>query len=92
MSAKARPAFAADLERIRLKLGISQAELAKRLRVSPMAPSRWERGVHEPKAETYIRLGKMIGPPACWYFWRKAGLTKEDVLRALNHPLPPKRR
>jgi SOS-response transcriptional repressor LexA len=80
MSTKARPEWADRLERLRQTLGISQAGLAKRLHVSAMAPSRWERGINEPPAEIYIQLGKMVGEPACWYFWEKAGLKKADVL------------
>lgn len=84
MSAKTRPEWADKLERLRDKLGISQAGLAKRLHVSAMAPSRWERGINEPPAEIYIQLGKMVGEPACWYFWEKAGLKKTEVLAALQ--------
>jgi SOS-response transcriptional repressor LexA len=80
MSTKARPEWADRLERLRQTLGISQAGLARRLHVSAMAPSRWERGINEPPAEIYIQLGKMVGEPACWYFWEKAGLKKVDVL------------
>jgi SOS-response transcriptional repressor LexA len=84
MSAKPRPEWADRLERLRQTLGISQAGLAKRLHVSAMAPSRWERGINEPPAEIYIQLGKMVGEPACWYFWEKAGIKKADVLSVLN--------
>jgi SOS-response transcriptional repressor LexA len=80
MSTKARPEWADRLERLRQTLGISQAGLAKRLNVSAMAPSRWERGINEPPAEIYIQLGKMVGEPACWYFWEKAGLKRADLL------------
>jgi SOS-response transcriptional repressor LexA len=79
MSTKARPEWADRLERLRETLGISQAGLAKRLNVSAMAPSRWERGINEPPAEIYIQLGKMVGEPACWYFWEKAGLKRSDL-------------
>jgi SOS-response transcriptional repressor LexA len=84
MSTKARPEWADRLERLRQTLGISQAGLAKRLNVSAMAPSRWERGINEPPAEIYIQLGKMVGEPACWYFWEKAGLKKAELLALAN--------
>ena len=90
MSAKTRPEWADKLERLRGKLGISQAGLAKRLHVSAMAPSRWERGINEPPAEIYIQLGKMVGEPACWYFWEKAGLKKSDVLAAVTNKSKPR--
>lgn len=89
MSAKARPEWADRLERLRQTLGISQAGLAKRLHVSAMAPSRWERGINEPPAEIYIQLGKMVGEPACWYFWEKAGLKKSDIAAVMNRGTRP---
>lgn len=88
MSTKARPEWADRLERLRQTLGISQAGLAKRLHVSAMAPSRWERGINEPPAEIYIQLGKMVGEPACWYFWEKAGLRKADLLALTSRKKP----
>lgn len=76
---KTKPDWARKLETLREKLGLSQAALARRLKVSAMAPSRWERGVHEPPSSIYIELGKMAGPKDCWYFWKQAGLKKSDV-------------
>jgi len=48
-----------------------------------MAVSRWERGAQEPPAGSYIELGNLSGDPACWYFWGRAGLRKEDLLKVL---------
>ena len=44
-----------------------------------MAVSRWERGIQEPPADCYIKLGEMSGNPDCWYFWERAGLKSSDV-------------
>lgn len=74
-----RPEWAERLEQLRLRLGLSQAALAKKLNVSPMAPSRWERGVHEPSSAVFLELGKLAGSPDCWYFWEQAGLSKSDL-------------
>jgi transcriptional regulator with XRE-family HTH domain len=79
-----RPEWTLRIERMRESLGISQAALARRLNVSPMAVSRWERGINEPTSSIYIAIGKMIGSPECWYFWELAGLTKDDILKALD--------
>ena len=79
-----RPEWADRLEALRQKQGLSQAALAKKLNVSAMAPSRWERGVHEPPAAVFLQLGKIAGKPDCWYFWELAGLTKRDVTLALG--------
>jgi len=75
-----RPEWAKKIEELRETLGLSQAALAKTLNVSPMAPSRWERGINRPPSSVFLRLGKLIGHPLCWYFWQEAGLSKEDLI------------
>ncbi len=81
----ARPDWAARIEKFRTKLGLSQTELARKLDVSAMAVSRWERGVNEPPANCYIVLGKLCANGNdCWFFWERAGLSKRDVKRALD--------
>lgn len=81
----ARPEWADELENLRLQLGLSQAGLARKLNVSAMAPSRWERGVNQPPADVFVELGKMAGNKKCWYFWGRAGLRKHDVTAVLNN-------
>ena len=64
---------------------MSQAALAKRLNVSAMAPSRWERGINQPPASVYIQLGKLAGrSPNRWYFWERAGIRKSDLQKILD--------
>jgi len=48
-----------------------------------MAISRWERGDQEPSAGGYVDLGNLAGAPLCWYFWGRAGLRTEDLMRAM---------
>ena len=48
-----------------------------------MAVSRWERGTQEPPANVYIQLGNITGDPECWYFWGRAGLHSQDLMRVL---------
>lgn len=81
----ARPEWASRIEKLRDRLDLSQTALATKLAVSAMAVSRWERGINEPPANSYIALGKLAGPHGCWFFWERAGITKTDVRRALNH-------
>jgi phage repressor protein C with HTH and peptisase S24 domain len=45
--------------------------------------SRWERGVQEPPSHSYIEMGNLAGNPQCWYFWGRAGLRNEDVMRVM---------
>lgn len=79
-----RPEWAKKIEELRETLGLSQAALAKTLNVSPMAPSRWERGINRPPSAIFLRLGKLIGHPFCWYFWQQAGLSKEDLIHCAD--------
>jgi hypothetical protein len=48
-----------------------------------MTVSRWERGAQEPPSHGYISLGNLSRDAGCWYFWERAGLRSEDVLRVL---------
>jgi DNA-binding transcriptional regulator YiaG len=79
----ARPEWAERILKLRVQLGLSQTEFARRLDVSAMAISRWERAINEPPAEAYIVLGKMAGDHECWFFWQRAGLSKADLKRVL---------
>ena len=80
----ARPEWAVQIERLRERLHLNQAGLARLLNVSPMAVSRWERAVNEPEAAYYIHMGTLSGDPDCWYFWQRAGLPASDLKRALR--------
>lgn len=77
------PEWARTIKDVRRKLRLSQSELGNRLETSAMAISRWERGEFEPSADAYLRLGKLVGDPLCWFFWGRAGLSTADVLRVL---------
>ncbi len=68
----------------------SQTTLGKKLGYSAMAISRWERGVQEPPANSYIQLGNMAEDSKRWYFWRRAGLRQGDVMRVLPLRMPSK--
>jgi len=85
MSSTSNPTsdWAARIIALRRRLQISQSELGKQMNSSAMAVSRWERGVQEPPASVYIQLGNLTGDPECWYFWARAGLHSEDLMRVL---------
>ncbi|HEY6127599.1 MAG TPA: S24 family peptidase [Candidatus Acidoferrum sp.] len=68
---------------LRSGLDLNQAAFGNALNCSAMAVSRWERGVAEPASHTYIEMGNIAGDPLCWYFWGRAGLSKDDLLRVL---------
>jgi phage repressor protein C with HTH and peptisase S24 domain len=79
----AKAEWAVRITALRSHLGISQSDLGKRLNASAMAVSRWERGTQEPPANVYIQLGNITGDPECWYFWGRAGLHSQDLMRVL---------
>ena len=78
-----QPEWARKIFDLRRTLNLSQTGFGQRLRMSAMAISRWERGAQEPTAASYIDLGNLAGDPLCWYFWARAGLRNEDLMRVL---------
>ncbi len=77
------PEWAGRVEKLRHDLKMSQSGLGQQLQYSAMAVSRWERGLQEPPADCYIKLGDLAGNPDCWYFWERAGLKSSQVMRVL---------
>ena len=77
------PDWADRVANLRLGLHLSQSELGQQLQYSALAISRWERGLQEPPADCYIKLGELAGAKDCWYFWERAGLKSSNVLRVL---------
>lgn len=78
-----RPDWAGMISRLRQRLGLSQTSFGYEVHSSAMGVSRWERGAQEPPSHTYIELGNLAGDPDCWFFWGRAGLRSEDLMRVL---------
>jgi transcriptional regulator with XRE-family HTH domain len=78
-----KPEWAASISELRHCLNLSQTDFGQRLHSSAMGVSRWERGNQEPSAGSYIELGNLAGAPRCWYFWSRAGLRAEDLMRVM---------
>jgi SOS-response transcriptional repressor LexA len=78
-----KPQWAIRILELRERLRLNQTDFGHRLESSAMAVSRWERGTQEPPSHCYIELGNLAGDSLCWYFWRRAGLRTEDVMRVL---------
>ena len=51
----------ARIAALRREAGLSQAELASRLQVSPSALGMYEQGRREPSADTLVRLSRGLG-------------------------------
>src|SRR6266478_9160412 len=73
-----------QLARLRTGLALNQVEFGNTFHCSAMPVSRWERGVSEPPSHVYIEMGNLAGDPLCWYFWGRAGLSREDLLRVVR--------
>jgi len=82
-SPSASPPWAKAIRALRANLGLNQGDLGSRVGFSAMAVSRWERGAQEPPSHAYIALGNLAHDSSCWYFWERAGLRSEQVLRVL---------
>ena len=78
-----KPEWANSISELRQRLNLSQTDFGLRLHSSAMGISRWERANQEPSASSYIELGNLAGDPLCWYFWGRAGLRAEDLLRVM---------
>ena len=81
--ASTKPDWASMISRLRQRLGLSQTAFGYEVHSSAMGVSRWERGAQEPPSHTYIELGNLAGDPDCWFFWGRAGLRSEDLMRVL---------
>jgi len=77
------PEWSNKVKCLRESLKLSQSEFGQKLGVSAMSLSRWERGTVEPPEGAYIRLGNLAGNSLRWYFWKRAGLTINDIREAL---------
>src|ERR1700693_356003 len=78
-----KPEWATSISALRHHLNLSQTDFGHHLHSSAMGVSRWERGAQEPPSHSYIELGNLAGAPLCWYFWGRAGLRSEDLMRVL---------
>jgi DNA-binding transcriptional regulator YiaG len=78
-----KPEWATTISELRQRLNLSQRALGQRLHCTAMSVSRWERGTREPPGGTYIEVGNIAGAPLCWYFWGRAGLRNEDLMRVM---------
>jgi SOS-response transcriptional repressor LexA len=75
--------WARAIRGLRASLGLNQTEFGSLIGFSAMAVSRWERGAQEPPSHGYISLGNLAPQSTCWYFWERAGLRTENVLRVM---------
>jgi phage repressor protein C with HTH and peptisase S24 domain len=80
------PQWAQHITALRERIGINQAELARRMDCSAMTISRWERGLLQPSAEHFIQLGNLGDRSEAWFFWEMGGIQASKVVDALDRP------
>src|ERR1700739_3926381 len=85
------PDWGLQITALRERLGINQAELARRMECSAMTISRWERGLLQPSAEHFIQLGNLADKTEAWFFWEMGGVRPAKVLEALQASARAKR-
>ncbi len=75
-----------QIERLRVKLAVSQTEFGKRFHTTAMSVSRWEHSANPPDARCLLQLGLMAKQQHMdgWMFWNQAGLKKEDARAMLG--------
>ena len=78
------PEWVLQITALRERIGINQAELARRLECSAMTISRWERGLLQPSAEHFIELGNLGNQREAWFFWELAGIQPAKMVEALG--------
>ena len=78
------PEWGLQITALRERLGINQAELARRMECSAMTISRWERGLLQPSAEHFIQLGNLADKNEAWFFWEMGGVSPAKVMEALQ--------
>ena len=78
------PEWVLQITALRERIGINQAELARRLECSAMTISRWERGLLQPSAEHFIELGNLGNQREAWFFWEMAGIQPAKMVQALG--------
>lgn len=81
---EAPPEWVSQITALRERIGINQAELARRLECSAMTISRWERGLLQPSAEHFIQLGNLGNRTEAWFFWEMAGIQPARMVEALG--------
>lgn len=67
----------ATIRLLRLEAGLSQEQLALRVKINASEISNLERGLRNPKWETMKRLAKGLGVP-CWQMVRIAEMLDQE--------------
>lgn len=72
------------LRELRLKRGLSQQELAKKVGISNQSISSYEKGVRKPKIEAWKKLADYFGVSVAYLQGRYDHLTKKEALQVIH--------
>ena len=72
------------LKELRLKRGLSQQELAKKVGISNQSISSYEKGVRKPKIEAWKKLADYFGVSVPYLQGRYDHLTKKEALQVIH--------
>ena len=70
----------ARIAALRRAAGWNQAELARRLQISPSAVGMYEQGRREPSADTLVELGKVLGVSVDYLLTGEPGREERQTL------------
>jgi transcriptional regulator with XRE-family HTH domain len=78
-----------EIEKLRNKMGLNQAEFGRLLGAGAMSISRYERNANPVPSRTLLALGLLARKAGMegWGFWELAGLTRAGARHALGWPL-----
>ena len=72
------------LKELRLKRGLSQQELAKKVGISNQSISSYEKGVRKPKIEAWEKSADYFGVSIAYLQGRYDHLTKKEALQTIH--------
>lgn len=72
------------LRELRLKRGLSQQELAKKVGISNQSISSYEKGVRKPKIEAWKKLADYFGVSVPYLQGKYDHLTKKEALQTIH--------
>ncbi|MEQ1493099.1 MAG: helix-turn-helix transcriptional regulator, partial [Terricaulis sp.] len=64
----------------RMELGLSQAALAKQLRLTFQQIQKYENGINRVAASTLIEIARALNAPAAWFFEEESAPTPQERL------------
>ena len=71
--------MAKRIKELREALAVTQADLAQRCGVKQSTVARWEKGQDKPPGQALIMMGRLVGEPDKWWWFKEAGINNDDL-------------